>query len=253
MREIALVTGASAGFGTAIARILGNNGFDLIITGRRKERLVTLKEEMERDTGAEVLILDFDIRKPDAVSRACDSLEGRWQHVDLLVNNAGLAAGLAPIHEGDPEDWERMIDTNLKGLLYMTRRIAPGMVERGRGHIINIGSIAGREAYENGNVYNATKFGVEGLTQAMRIDLVDYGIKVTSILPGAAETEFSLVRFHGDREKADKVYEGYMPLHAEDVAEAVLFAATRPAHVNIDELLIMPTAQARTRKIHRKE
>jgi NADP-dependent 3-hydroxy acid dehydrogenase YdfG len=173
--------------------------------------------------------------------------------VDVLVNNAGLAVGLSQIHEGVVDDWERMIDTNIKGLLYITRQISPGMVARGSGHIINIGSIAGKEAYENGNVYNATKFAVDGLTQAMRIDLVDYGIKVTAINPGAADTEFSKVRFKGDQEKADKVYEGFMPLYAEDIAETILFVVTRPPHVNIDDLLIMATSQARTRKICRKQ
>jgi 3-hydroxy acid dehydrogenase/malonic semialdehyde reductase len=220
MTKTALITGATAGF--------------------------------RRSTEAGVLSLAFDIRDRNAVRKACGSLKGKWEKIDVLVNNAGLAAGLAPIHEGDVDDWERMVDTNIKGLLYITRLISPGMVSRGSGHIINIGSLAGREAYENGNVYNATKFAVEGLTQAMRIDLVPYGIRVTAIDPGAAETEFSLVRFSGDREKADKVYEGYTPLYAEDIAEAILFVVTRPPHVNIDDMLIMPTAQARTRKINRK-
>jgi NADP-dependent 3-hydroxy acid dehydrogenase YdfG len=171
--------------------------------------------------------------------------------VDVLVNNAGLAAGLSHIHEGDLNDWEQMIDTNLKGLLYITRLISPGMVERKNGHIINIGSIAGKEAYEKGNVYNATKFGVDGLTRAMRIDLVEHGIRVTSVNPGAAETEFSMVRFKGDREEAGKVYEGFTPLYAEDIAEAILFAVTRPPHVNIDDLTIMATAQASATRISR--
>jgi len=171
----------------------------------------------------------------------------------VLVNNAGLAAGLSQIHEGSLDDWDQMIDTNIKGLLYITRLITPGMVKRGQGHIINLGSIAGKEAYEMGNVYNATKFAVDGLTQGMRIDLVEHGIKVTAINPGAVETEFSLVRFKWNKEEATKVYEGFTPLYAEDIAEAILFVVTRPHHVNIDDLVIMPTVQARSRKIIRNK
>ncbi len=252
MKRIALVTGASAGFGKASAMLLAKNEFDIITTGRRKENLDALEKTIRAETSADVLSLAFDIRDQEAVNAACKSLTGKWKNVDVLVNNAGLAAGLSHIHEGEVDDWERMIDTNIKGLLYITRQISPGMVARGSGHIINIGSIAGKEAYENGNVYNATKYAVDGLTQAMRIDLVDYGIKVTAINPGAADTEFSKVRFKGDQEKADKVYEGFTPLYAEDIAETILFVVTRPPHVNIDDLLIMPTSQARTRKIYRK-
>lgn len=231
---------------------LARNNYDVVISGRRAGKLERVEEEIRSKTDADVLSLCFDIRVQDEVRNACGKLTGKWEAVDVLVNNAGLAAGFSQIQEGNVEDWEEMIDTNLKGLLYITRLIAPGMVERGRGHIINIGSIAGKEAYEFGNVYNASKFAVDGLTQAMRIDLVEHGIKVTAINPGAAETEFSLVRFKGDRTQADKVYEGYTPLYAEDIAEAILFAVTRPPHVNIDELLIMPSAQARTRKFNRK-
>jgi NADP-dependent 3-hydroxy acid dehydrogenase YdfG len=225
----------------------------VVITGRRAEKLESVEEEIRSRSEADVLSLTFDIRDQEAVKNACGKLTGKWASVDVLVNNAGLAAGLSQIHEGHVDDWEQMIDTNIKGLLYITRLIAPGMVQRCRGHIINIGSIAGKEAYESGNVYNASKFAVDGLTQAMRIDLVDYGIRVTAIHPGAAETEFSMVRFKGDRDQANKVYEGFTPLYAEDIAEAILFAITRPPHVNIDELLIMPAAQARTRKINRKD
>jgi len=231
---------------------LARNDFDVVITGRRSERLDGLEEEIRSKTGADVLSLTFDIRDQEAVAQACDQLKGKWENVDLLVNNAGLAAGLSPIQEGVLSDWEQMIDTNIKGLLYITRLISPGMVKRGKGHIINIGSVAGKESYEKGNVYNATKFAVDGLTQGMRIDLVEHGIKVTAIHPGAVETEFSLVRFKGDQEEADKVYEGFTPLYAEDVAEAILFAVTRPPHVNIDDLLLMPASQARSRKIVRK-
>ncbi len=253
MRPIAIITGATAGFGRATAMALARNSYDVIITGRRSEKLEKVEEEIRSKTEADVLSLNFDIRVREEVQDACAKLVGKWEKVDLLVNNAGLAAGLSLIHEGSIEDWEQMIDTNIKGLLYMTRLITPGMVKRKKGHIINIGSIAGKEAYEKGNVYNASKFAVDGLTQAMRIDLVDYGIKVSAINPGAAETEFSLVRFKGDREQADQVYEGFIPLYAEDIAEAVLFVANRPPHVNIDDLIIMPAAQARSRKINRKK
>lgn len=252
MRPIAIVTGASAGFGRATALALARNNFDVVITGRRSDKLDVVEEAIRSKTDADVLSLSFDIRDIKAVEAACARLTGKWESIDLLVNNAGLAAGLSHIHEGNVDDWEQMIDTNIKGLLYITRLITPGMVKREKGHIINIGSIAGKEAYEKGNVYNASKFAVDGLTQAMRIDLVDYGIKVSAINPGAAETEFSLVRFKGDQEQADKVYEGFTPLYAEDIAEAVLFIVSRPPHVNIDDLLIMPAAQARSRKINRK-
>jgi NADP-dependent 3-hydroxy acid dehydrogenase YdfG len=252
MRPIAIITGASAGFGRATAIALARNNYDVVITGRRSEKLETVEEAIRSKTDADVLSLTFDIRDKEAVKEACEKLTGKWEAIDVLVNNAGLAAGMSLIHEGNVDDWEQMIDTNIKGLLYITRLITPGMVKREKGHIINIGSIAGKEAYENGNVYNASKFAVDGLTQAMRIDLVDFGIKVTAINPGAAETEFSLVRFKGDQEQADKVYEGFTPLYAEDIAEAILFTVTRPPHVNIDDMIIMPAAQARSRKINRK-
>ena len=252
MRSIAIITGASAGIGRATAEVLARNSFDVIITGRRAENLDSIEKEIRSKTAADVLSLAFDIRDQAAVKSACDRLTGKWRNVDVLVNNAGLAAGFSHIHEGSVEDWEQMIDTNLKGLLYITRIISPGMVKRQKGHIINLGSIAGKEAYESGNVYNATKYAVDGLTQGMRIDLAEHGIKVSSIDPGAVETEFSLVRFKGDSEKADKVYEGFTPLFAEDIAEAILFVVTRPPHVNIDDMLIMPVSQARTRKIVRK-
>ena len=253
MNKIALVTGASSGIGRATALLLAKHDFDIICTGRRQENLENLEEEIRAKSSADVLSLAFDIRDQGAVEAACGNLKGKWEHVDVLLNNAGLAVGLNHIHEGVVDDWERMIDTNIKGLLYITRQISPGMVARGSGHIINIGSIAGKEAYENGNVYNATKYAVDGLTQAMRIDLVEYGIKVTTVNPGAVETEFSVVRYKGDHEKADQVYRGFTPLYAEDIAEAILFAVTRPPHVNIDDMLIMATSQARTRKISKTE
>ncbi len=253
MRPVAIITGASAGFGRATAIALARNNYDVVITGRRAEKLEKVEEEIRSKSEADVLSLSFDIRVKEAVKDACGKLTGKWEKVDVLVNNAGLAAGMSLIHEGSVDDWEQMIDTNIKGLLYITRLITPGMVKREKGHIINIGSIAGKEAYEKGNVYNASKFAVDGLTQAMRIDLVDFGIKVTAINPGAAETEFSLVRFKGDQERADSVYDGFTPLYAEDIAEAVLFSVSRPPHVNIDDMVIMPSAQARSRKINRKK
>lgn len=252
MRKIAIVTGASAGIGRATALLLAANAYDLIITGRRKENLASLEKEIRSETGADVLALSFDIRKQEEVIEACKGLNEKWKNVDVLVNNAGLAVGLNHIDNGVVDDWERMIDTNIKGLLYITRELTPGMVARGSGHVINIGSIAGKEAYENGNVYNATKYAVDGLTQGMRIDLAEHGIRVTAINPGAVETEFSVVRFKGDQEKANSVYEGFEPLVASDIAEAILFAVTRPPHVNIDDMLIMATSQARTRKIVKK-
>lgn len=253
MNKTALITGASAGFGKAIAILLAKNNYNVIITGRRSEALKKLEELIRKETSVDVLCLPFDIRKQEEVSKAIDSLSGNWSEVDILVNNAGLAAGLHRIDEGKLEDWEQMIDTNVKGLLYISRKIAPMMVKRKSGHIINIGSIAGKEVYEKGNVYCATKHAVDALTKGMRTDLVDFGIKVTSINPGAAETEFSLVRFKGDKEKADAVYDGFTPLYADDIAEAVLFVVSRPAHVNINEMLIMPTAQASSSKLVRRK
>jgi len=252
MSRTAIVTGATAGIGKATARILAVNGYDVIITGRREQLLRQVGAEISERSGAQVLPLVFDVRDPAQVKKHLGMLEGKWSKIDVLVNNAGLASGLNRIHEGELEDWEKMIDTNIKGLLYVTRSITPGMVKRGSGHIINIGSIAGKEVYENGNVYCATKHAVDALNKGMRIDLVDYGIRVTAIHPGAAETEFSVVRFHGDREKAGKVYEGFTPLYEDDIAEAVLFAVTRPPHVNINELVIMATAQANSSKTVKK-
>ena len=253
MKRIALITGATAGIGEATAEILAENGFKLILTGRRTERLEQLKAKLEKDTDCETVILPFDIRNKDATEKAFLSLPEEWKNIDVLINNAGLAAGLATIEEGDVDDWERMIDTNIKGLLYITRLITPIMVKRCSGHIINLSSIAGKEAYAMGNVYCASKHAVQALTQGMRIDLVKHGIKVSSVAPGAVETEFSMVRFHGDEQKASDVYKGFTPLYAKDIAETILFMVTRPAHVNIDDVLIMPTAQAFSRVFNKTE
>jgi 3-hydroxy acid dehydrogenase/malonic semialdehyde reductase len=246
MKKTALVTGATSGIGYATATILARNGFNVIATGRRSDRLHQLKEKLSNQTEAEIYPLVFDVRDHDAVVQALDSLPEAWQQIDVLVNNAGGAAGLDLFHEANLEDWETMIDANVKGLLYVSREVAGGMVKRNSGHIINIGSISGREVYEKGSVYCSTKFAVDAITRGMRIDLLRHNIKVTNIEPGLVETEFSLVRFKGDKEKAGKVYEGLTPLYAEDIAEAILFAVTRPDHVNINDMLIMPTAQAST-------
>ena len=251
MRKTILVTGATAGFGKAIAARFAREGYDVIITGRRDERLKELADQLQRDYRVAVRPLCFDVRHLEEVEKAIGNLTGKWMEIDVLVNNAGLAAGLHPVHEGLIDDWERMIDTNVKGLLYMTRLVAPLMVARKKGHIINIGSIAGKETYPNGNVYCGTKFAVDAITRGTRIDLVQHGIRVTQIAPGAADTEFSLVRFHGDKERADSVYQGFTPLYAEDIAEVTWYVTTLPGSVNINDLVIMPTAQANATTISR--
>jgi NADP-dependent 3-hydroxy acid dehydrogenase YdfG len=253
MKPIALITGATSGIGESTALILSKNNFNLILTGRRNDRLISLQKKIKSESNSEVLILNFDIRNQQDTETAINGMPEPWKKIDILVNNAGLAAGLSALHEGDTDDWERMIDTNVKGLLYISRVVSPLMVKRGTGHIINISSIAGKETYPGGNVYCATKHAVQSITEGMRMDMLKHGIKVTSICPGAVETEFSIVRFHGDKNKADDVYKGFTPLYANDVAETVLFVVTRPKHVNIDDILIMPTAQAFTREIHREE
>ncbi len=253
MNQIALVTGATSGIGQATALLLAKNNYDIIITGRRMERLNKLRDKILSESNSKVLILNFDIRNLPGNEAAINSLPEEWQNIDVLINNAGLAAGLNTLQEGDIDDWERMIDTNIKGLLYITRLISPKMVARGTGHIVNISSIAGKETYPMGNVYCATKHAVQSLTKAMRLDLLRHGIKVSSVSPGAVETEFSLVRFHGDENKANHVYKGFTPLFAHDIAEAILFVLTRPKHVNIDDILIMPTDQAYSRDFNRRE
>jgi NADP-dependent 3-hydroxy acid dehydrogenase YdfG len=251
-KRIALVTGATSGIGEATARVFAAQGWDVIITGRRAARLKSLKKELEADYGIEVLALSFDIRDRHQVEAALGSLPEKFKKIDVLVNNAGLAAGLEHIYEGNPSDWEAMIETNIKGLLYTTRLVSRVMIEAGGGHIVNIGSIAGRQVYENGAVYCATKHAVNALSQGMRIDFVRHGIRVTEVRPGMVETEFSEVRFHGDTTRAAAVYEGIEPLTAEDVAEAVLWAVTRPAHVTIDEIALTPQQQANAYYTYRK-
>lgn len=241
MKPIAFITGATSGIGEATAKILADK-FYLIICGRRTERLEELADELKVKT--EVYTLTFDVRNKRDVQSAIDSLPSQWQDIDVLVNNAGNAHGLSLIHEGDTEDWDAMIDINVKGLLYVSKAILPRMVEKKSGHIINIGSIAGIDVYPRGNVYNASKFAVDAVTKGMRQDLNPYGIKVAEIKPGLVKTEFSEVRFKGDVEKASKVYEGFEPLVANDIADAVYYMVTRPHHVNIADMLILPTAQA---------
>ena len=242
--KIALITGATSGIGKACAEIYAQNGYHLIITGRRADRLAEFKDQLENDYPVKVQTLCFDVKNKAEVENHLQNLPSEWKKVDVLINNAGLSQGLDAIQNGDLNDWDTMIDTNIKGLLYVSKIVSTWMISEKKGHIINIGSIAGKEVYANGNVYCATKHAVDALNKAMRIDLLPYGIRVTGIHPGAVETEFSVVRFHGDEERAAKIYEGYQPLMAQDIAETIYFATSRPAHVNINDLIIMPTAQA---------
>lgn len=251
MTKIVLITGATSGIGRATANIFAKNGHRLIITGRREARLKELTSQLTTEYGVEILPLVFDVRDNSAVQAAVDNLPAEWRNIDVLVNNAGLAVGLGPIQEGLLDDWERMIDTNVKGLLYVTRCFSPLMIANNSGHIINIGSIAGKEVYPNGNVYCATKHAVDALTKAMRIDMVRHGIKVTQIAPGAVETEFSVVRFKGDQTKADNFYKGFTPLKGEDIAALVYYVTTLPAHVCINDMVVTPTVQASATLINR--
>ncbi|MGZ3929879.1 MAG: SDR family NAD(P)-dependent oxidoreductase [Bacteroidia bacterium] len=249
---IALVTGATSGIGKSTAELFAKNGYNIIITGRRKDRLEDFKQELEKSHKVNVISLCFDIRRQPDVEQAMSGLPADWKMIDVLVNNAGLAAGLSPIQNGSLGHWERMIDTNIKGLLYMTRHVSNLMIANKKGHIINVGSIAGKEAYANGNVYCATKHAVDALSKSMRIDLLPHGIKVSAVNPGMVETEFSVVRFDGDEDRAKKVYEGLKPLSPEDVAEAIYWMASRPAHVNINDVIIMPAAQANASTVLRQ-
>ena len=251
MNKIALITGATSGIGKATAVKLAETGFDLIITGRRSDRLHALEEELQKK-GVQVLSLHFDVRNQMEVKQAISSLPEAWKNIDVLVNNAGLAVGTNPIQDGLMEDWERMIDTNIKGLLYVTREIAPLMIKNQKGHIVNLASVAGKEVYPGGNVYCATKHAVDALSKAMRTDMLKHNIKVTNIAPGMVETEVSIVRYKGDEKAAQNVYNGMTPLTGEDIADTIVFAVTRPAHVCLNDIMIMPTAQANSRDVNRK-
>jgi NADP-dependent 3-hydroxy acid dehydrogenase YdfG len=251
MGKIVLVTGATSGFGKATAEIFASNKYNVIITGRRKDRLEELKKDLEEKNGIKVYPLCFDVRNKDEVFSTINSLPGDWRAIDVLVNNAGLAVGRDHFDEASLEDWENMLDTNVKGLLYVSKAVLPFMTERKKGHIINLGSTAAKEVYEKGNVYCATKHAVDALSQSMRIDLLKHKIKVTAIHPGAAETEFSMVRFKGDKTQADKIYEGYQPLSAEDVANVIYYTSTLPEHVCINDLVLTCLAQANSFYTHK--
>lgn len=251
MTKIALITGATSGIGEATAILLAENGYDLILTGRRKERLEILSKKLESEKQRKTICLDFDIRDKSEVEKAFRKLSAEWLCIDVLINNAGLAAGLDTIQEGSLEDWEQMIDTNVKGLLYISKLVMPLMIKQKQGHIINIGSVAGKETYPKGNVYCATKHAVEAITKGMRIDLNPYGIKVGAICPGMVETEFSVVRLK-DPNANRQVYKGLIPLQAVDIAETILFMITRPAHVNVADVLIFPTSQASATVVHKE-
>lgn len=248
--KTALITGATSGIGMETARILAEHHYRLVLTGRRKERLEELKRELA--VSGPVLTLQFDIRSKKEVDEAFQNMPDDFKNIDILINNAGLAAGYDPVHDADVNDWEAMIDTNIKGLLYISRQVSAIMIKRQCGHIINISSIAGKEVYPMGSVYCATKHAVEAISKTMRIELLPYHVKVSTVSPGAVETEFSLVRFRGDQARAEKVYQGFTPLSAKDVAESIYFVLSRPPHMNIDDLLIMPSAQASARDFYRE-
>ncbi|WP_154859099.1 SDR family NAD(P)-dependent oxidoreductase [Cyclobacterium xiamenense] len=250
-KKIACITGATSGIGRACARYLAEEGFAIIGCGRRKERLEALKAELPEGTPYHFLV--FDVRDREAVAAAIDALPEEWQSIYVLINNAGNAHGLDPIQEGSLDDWDAMMDINVKGLLYVSKKILPGMVERKAGQVINIGSTAGKEVYPKGNVYCGSKHAVDAITKGMRLDLNPYGIKVMAINPGLVDTEFSLVRFKGDDDRAAGVYKGFDPLQAEDVADLVRYAVTRPPHVVLADVIILPTAQASTTLLHKKE
>ncbi|MBF2083706.1 SDR family oxidoreductase [Thermoleptolyngbya sp. C42_A2020_037] len=250
--QIVLITGASSGIGAACAHFFAEAGARLILVARRLERLEALAAALKTQFGTETLLLQLDVGDRPRVESTLSALPEDWAAVDILVNNAGLSRGLDKLHEGDFQDWEEMIDTNIKGLLYVTRAILPGMVQRDRGHVINIGSIAGHQPYPGGNVYCATKAAVKSLTECIKLDLLGTAVRITSVDPGMVETEFSEVRFYGDGDRARKVYQGLTPLTAEDIADVVLYCATRPPHVNINDVILMPVAQASTTMAHRR-
>ncbi|WP_279170943.1 SDR family NAD(P)-dependent oxidoreductase [Prevotella nigrescens] len=250
-KKIVMVTGATSGIGEACARKFASGGYNVIITGRRGEKLDALRQELE-SMGAEVLAMQFDVRERESARKAVDFLKGKWAKIDVLINNAGLALGLDKEYEGDFNDWDTMIDTNIKGLLNMTRFVVPGMVERNEGHVINIGSVAGDAAYANGNVYCATKAAVKALSDGLRIDVAESDVRVTNLKPGLVQTNFSNVRFHGDDARAESVYKGVKPLTGDDIAHVAFYAASAPAHVQIAEVLILATHQANGSVIARK-
>jgi len=252
MAKIALITGATAGIGEACANLFAREKYDLILAGRRLDRLEKLAAKLHKKYDVEVAIGNFDVRNRDEVIENLEKLPAKWKKVTLLINNAGLSQGLDTVQDGSLDDWDTMIDTNIKGLLYVTKIVSNWMIKNGSGHIINLGSIAGKEVYPKGNVYCATKFAVDALSQGMRIDLLPHGIKVSSVDPGGVETEFSEVRFKGDKERAKKTYDGWEPLNANDIAETIWFVASRPKNVNINDIVVMPTAQASATNIFRK-
>lgn len=251
MAKIALITGASSGIGEACAHLFAQQGYDLILLGRRENLLEKIAHHLADKYAIEVKKVQADVRDKENINYVLETLPAQWKNVDVLINNAGLSQGLDPIDKGDTDDWDTMIDTNVKGLLYVSKIVSNWMIVQKKGHIINIGSVAGKEVYANGNVYCATKHAVDALNKGMRIDLLPHGIKVTAIHPGMVETEFSIVRFKGDESRAKKVYDGFEPLVAQDIAEAIWFAVSRPAHVNINDMLIMPTAQATATTVKR--
>ncbi|MFN6569807.1 SDR family oxidoreductase [Dendronalium sp. ChiSLP03b] len=250
--QIILITGASSGIGTACAKIFAGAGTKLILAARRLERLQQLTEELKKEFETEVYLLQLDVRDRAAVESAISNLPTAWSEIDILINNAGLSRGLDKLHEGSFQDWEEMIDTNIKGLLYLTRYVVPGMVKRDRGHVVNVGSIAGHQAYPGGNVYCGTKAAVRLISEGLKQDLLGTSVRVTSVDPGMVETEFSDVRFHGDTERAKKVYQGVTPLTPDDVADVILFCTTRPPHVNINEVILMPVDQASATLVNRQ-
>lgn len=250
--QVVLITGASSGIGAACARAFAEARTKLVLAARRRDRLEQLADELNQEFASEIHLLQLDVRDRAQVETALQSLPEPWNQIDILVNNAGLSRGLVKLYEGEVQDWEEMIDTNIKGLLYVTRAVVPGMVARGRGHVINIGSIAGHQTYPNGNVYCGTKAAVRAISEGLKQDLLGTPVRVSSVDPGLVETEFSQVRFHGDTERAGKVYQGLTPLTAEDVADVVLFCATRPAHVNLSEVVLLPTDQSGPTLVHRR-
>ncbi|MEH1887920.1 MAG: SDR family oxidoreductase [Nostoc sp.] len=250
--QIILITGASSGIGTACAKIFAGAGAKLILAARRLERLQQLADTLSKDFSTEIHLLQLDVRDRDAVESAISTLPSAWSDIDILINNAGLSRGLDKLHEGSFQDWEDMIDTNVKGLLYLSRYVVPGMVSRDRGHVVNLGSIAGHQTYPGGNVYCATKAAVRAISEGLKQDLLGTRVRVTSVDPGMVETEFSEVRFHGDTERANKVYQGVTPLTADDVADVIFFCVTRSPHVNINEVVLMPVDQASATLVNRR-